>query len=85
MAEAPGDLIGSPSVSGTEQMSEQKDQSPFASKFTFCPLSIALSVTAALNVCVCQCVRAAVLVHVTFPTLADTGPSGADCPPCGLR
>lgn len=88
MAEAPGGLIGSPSVSGTEQMSEWKDRSPFASKFTFSSLCVCVCVSAAANVCTgvssLFCVALTVCVCLTFHTLVDTGPTGADCLPYGV-
>ena len=73
MAEAPGGLIGSPSVSGTEQMSEWKDRSPFASKFTFSSLCVCVCVRC------CQCVYGCVIVVLCGPysvRVSDVSHSG---------
>lgn len=70
--EAPGGLIGSPSVSGTEQMSELKDRSLFAFYFTFSPFVCVVDVTAVVYECVyfaCMCV----FVHVLASDISHSG------------
>lgn len=84
VAEAPGGLIGSPSVSGTEQMSECGKR-PISICFqVHFPSPFVCVFRAAVNVCGVCVLFLCVCVLLTFHTLVDTGPSGADCLPYGV-